>query len=184
MKKKILITAVAIIALVAAGMFYLNYRNYSLSPRGKAELTSGNLNVKISYCRPSVRGRVIFGEASQGALQPYGQYWRLGANEATEITFSQDVLFNGEKVKKGTYRMYAIPGASEFEIALNSQVGEWGVFEPDHAKDILRTGVPTSRTSSNVEQFTIKIDQSSEANAMDIVFEWADTRFVVPVKAQ
>ena len=184
MKKKILIAAVVVIVLGAAYVLYLNYQNYRMSPRGSAELTSGNLSVAVSYCRPSVRGRLIFGEAAQGALQPYGQYWRLGANESTEITFSRDVLFNGQPVKKGTYRMYAVPGESEFEISLNSELGEWGAFEPDYKKDILKTKVARSNTQNPVEQYTIALEQSSEANGMNLVFEWSDTRFSVPLKSK
>jgi hypothetical protein len=185
MKKKILIVAVLIVILGAGFMFYFNYRNYAASPRGSAELSSGNLNVAITYCRPSVRGRLIFGEASQGALQPYGQYWRLGANDATEVTFNQDVLFNGQPVKKGSYRMYAVPGKDEFEISLNSELGQWGAFEPDYGKDILKTKVPTTSPASSVEQHTITLNKAASGpNAVDIVVEWSDTRFVIPVKAQ
>jgi hypothetical protein len=185
MKKKILIVAAVVIMLGAAYVLYLNYENYRLSPRGKAELTSGDLSVAVSYCRPSVRGRLVFGEASQGALQPYGQYWRLGANESTEITFSRDVLFNNQPVKKGTYRMYAVPGKDQFEISLNTELGRWGAFEPDYSKDILKMKVPRSNTQSPVEQYTIKLEKmDADPTSMNLIFEWSDTRFSVPVKAQ
>jgi hypothetical protein len=185
MKKKIIVFATLTIALAVAFLFYLRYQNYSKSPRGNAELAAGNLSVAVTYCRPSVRGRLIFGQVSQGALQPYGQYWRLGANDATEITFNRDVLFNGQPVKQGTYRMYAIPGENEFEVALNSELGKWGAFEPDYNQDILKTKVPRTSTSNAVEQYTITLNKmESDANGIDVVFEWSDTRFVVPVKAK
>src|SRR6478736_2851614 len=118
MKKKILIGLAIVIVLLAIGFAWLNNRNRTLSPPGKTELTVNGLTVSIPYSRPSVRGRLIFGTEEQKALQPYGKYWRLGANESTEITVNKDVLFNGQPVKAGTYRMYAIPGAASFEIAL------------------------------------------------------------------
>src|SRR4051812_18685356 len=109
-RKKILISVAVVILLLIAAMFYLNNRNRTLSPPGSETLTSGGLTVSVTYSRPSVRGRLIFGPEEQKALQPYGKYWRLGANESTEITFNRDITFNGEPVKAGTYRMYAVPG--------------------------------------------------------------------------
>ena len=114
MKKKIIIGAAVVVGLLVIAAFYLSYRGRTLSPAGKTELTNGDLSVSITYNRPSVRGRVIFGSKDEKALQPYGEYWRLGANEATEITFNRDVLFNGNPVKAGTYRMYTFPGPDSF----------------------------------------------------------------------
>jgi len=71
MKKKIIIGVVAFVVLLAIGFAYLNYRNRTLSPSGKTELTVNGLTVSIPYARPSVRGRLIFGTEEQKALQPY-----------------------------------------------------------------------------------------------------------------
>lgn len=179
MLKKILIGLAILIVVLAAAFLYLNNRNRTLSPPGSAALTNGELTVSITYSRPSVRGRVIFGTETEGALQPYGKYWRLGANESTEITFNKDVNFNGTPVKAGTYRMYAVPGAEEFEIGLNSELGKWGAFEPDYSLDVLHTNVPVQKTSSLVEQYTISLAPTD--NGIDVIFEWANTRFVAPV---
>lgn len=180
MLKKIFI-GLAVLLVVAAGVFYyLNDRNRTLSPPGMAELSSADLSIAVSYSRPSVRGRVIFGTEETNALQPYGKYWRLGANEATEITFSRDVTFNDVAVKEGSYRAYAIPGPNEFEIILNDELGKWGAFEPDHDRDLYRTKVPVTRTSGFVEQYTIRIEKTE--TGADIIFEWADIQFIVPVK--
>lgn len=180
--RKIIIGIVAVVMLVGAVFLYLWYSTRSLSPAGTETLTSGGLTVSVTYGRPSVRGRVIFGSEQQGALQPYGKYWRLGANEATEITFNRDVLFNGSPVKAGTYRMYAFPGADNFEIGLNSELDKWGYSEPDYDLDILRTKVPVEKTSSPVELYTISM--APEGEGINVVFEWSDVRFVVPIKVQ
>lgn len=179
MKKKIIITVVIIVALLAAATAYLQYRNRTLSPPGSASLSNGDLSVNLSYSRPSVRGRLIFGEESSDALQPYGKYWRLGANEATEIEFNRDVTFNGQPLKKGKYRMYAIPGASTFEIGLNGELGKWGYSEPDYSQDILKTKVPVQKNSP-VEQHTISLAKSD--NGVDVVVEWSDVKLVIPVR--
>jgi hypothetical protein len=180
--RKILIGILAIVVLLAAAFFYFDYRNRTLSPPGSETLTSGGITVSVSYSRPSVRGRVIFGSAEQNALQPYGEYWRLGANEATEVTFNRDVLFNGIPVKAGTYKMYAVPGPESFDIALNSELGEWGAREPDYDKDILHTKIPVEKISTPVEQYTISLAPAGEG--VNMIFEWSDVRFVVPLKVQ
>lgn len=162
-----------------AVFFYLNYRARTLSPKGKEELTSAGMTVTVTYNRPSVRGRLIFGTKEQDALQPYGEYWRLGANEATEISFNRDILFHGVPVKAGTYRMYAIPGPDAFEIVLNTEVGKSGASQPDEENDVLRTKVPTQETPAPVERFTISLAPSGKG--MEMIFEWADTRWVVPL---
>lgn len=180
MKKQLIIIIVFVI-LAAAAIFAYNFFRV-LSPAGETTLTSGDLTVAVTYSRPSVRERLIFGEAGQGALQPYGQYWRLGANDATEITVNHDVLFNGEPLGAGTYRMYAIPGAESFEIILNSELGASGSQEPDASLDVLRTAVTVEQLSPPVEQFTISMEESGQG--MHIIFDWANVRLVVPVSNQ
>jgi hypothetical protein len=180
MRSKKFWIALAILAVVViAVFFYLNSRARTLSPPGKEELTSAGMTVTVTYNRPSVRGRLIFGPEDQGALQPFGEYWRLGANEATEISFNRDILFHGVPVKAGTYRMYAIPGADVFEVVLNTEVGKSGANQPDEEKDVARTKVPAQRTAAIVEQLTISLAPSGRG--MEMVCEWSDTRFVVPL---
>ncbi len=180
MKSKPMWIGLAILAVVVAGVFiYINQRARALSPADEETLTSGGMTVTVNYSRPSVRGRLIFGDKDQDALQPFGEYWRLGANEATEISFNRDILFNGVRVGAGRYRMYAIPGADSFEVVLNTQTGESGAAPPDDANDVVRTKVETQRTASPVEQFTISL--APQNRGIQMVFEWADTRFVVPL---
>lgn len=179
MLKKVLIITGAIVVLIVIALAYLNYRNYSLSPRGKAELTKGDLAISVTYSRPSVRGRLIFGAEEDEALQPYGQYWRLGANEATEISFNRDVLFNGEPVKKGVYRMYAIPGPESFVIGLNTGLGKWGAMEPDYELDILQTNVKTESGAPFTEQHTISLEASESGINVIVAFE--NVRLSIPV---
>jgi hypothetical protein len=182
MMKKILIGVVALVVLIGITFTYLNYRGRSLSPAATAELAVGDLSVSIAYSRPSMRGRLIFGTQEEEALQPYGKYWRLGANESTEITVSKDVLFNGEPISAGTYRMYAVPDVDKFDIILNSQLGQWGAFEPDRSLDILSTSVPVETIDSPVEQYTISM---AEVNGrIDVILEWSTVRLVVPIEPQ
>lgn len=180
MWKKIFI-AVGVVALILAiAAVYLSYRNRSLSPPGSAELTNGNLTVKVDYSRPSARDRVIFGSEEAGALQPYGVYWRLGANEATEISFSRDVLFLGQPVKAGRYYMYAVPDPVEFEVTLNSELGRWGYSEADHSKDVLTVKVPLQAVTDYTEQMTISLEPDDEG--IMTVIEWATIKLIIPIE--
>lgn len=180
MLKKVLI-GLGIFALAAALLFiYANNRNRTLSPPGTVELDIANLHVEISYSRPSAKGRLIFGSEAEGALQPYGSYWRLGANEATEITVSQDVTFNGVPLKAGTYSLYAIPGEDSFKIGVNSELGYWGAFEPDYDQNLFITEVPVIPLSTPVEQYTIRIEKGPDNGAL-IYFEWSDVQLAVPI---
>jgi len=181
MKKKIFIGVAVFIILLLIAFVYLNYRNRTLSPKGEVSYSKGDLTIDLSYSRPSVRGRLIFGSGTDGALLPYGEYWRLGANEATEITFSQDVLFNGVPIDAGTYKMYAVPGPEEFEISLNSELGNWGYSEPDYSLDVAKTKVK-AETGPAVEQFTFRIEE--EGSTVLVIFEWSDTRVKIPVESR
>jgi hypothetical protein len=183
MKKKVLIGIGIFAVVLAVAFIYLNHRNRTLSPPGFVELDHNNLHVEIIYSRPSVRGRLIFGPEADGALQPYGSYWRLGANEATEMSVNQDVTFNGEPLKAGTYSLYAIPGADSFQIGVNSVVGTWGAMEPDYSKDVFVTEVPVTRLLTPVEQFTTRIEKGTD-NDLLIYFEWSDVQLVVPVDVE
>ncbi|MFO7257296.1 MAG: DUF2911 domain-containing protein [Bacteroidota bacterium] len=179
--KKYFIIIIVFVILAAATFFFYDYFR-PLSPPGEVSLTNRDLTVSVSYSRPSVRGRLIFGDPDQNPLQPYGEYWRLGANAATEVTFSRDVLFNGAALNAGTYRMYAIPGRDSFEIVLNTETGVSGSQPPDHTRDVLRTRVPVEKPAAPVEMFTITLEEASDG--IDMVFEWADVRFVVPISTQ
>lgn len=181
MKKKILIAVAVLVVFLVAALIYLNNRNRTLSPPGSASLTNGDLIVSIQYSRPFVRNRIIFGSKEQDALQPYGQYWRLGANESTEITFNKNVSFNGTSVTAGTYRIYTIPGPETFELILNSELGVWGWFDPNPEKDVLKTNVSVEKISPPIEQFTISM--LAVGDTTNVNFEWEKVRLSVPVVA-
>jgi hypothetical protein len=110
MLKKILI-GVAVLLLAVVGFFGYGVL-FPKSPTTSTSFSSNGLDIKVNYSQPSKRGRLIFGEEKDGALQPYGKYWRLGANASTEITFSKNITFAGKPVNAGSYRMYAVPGTN------------------------------------------------------------------------
>jgi hypothetical protein len=95
--------------------------------------TVGLTDIKIDYSRPAVKGRVIW-----GGLVPYDQVWRTGANEATQISFSDDVTINGQALPKGTYSLHTVPGKDSWILAFNKVAAQWGSFTYDKAQDALR----------------------------------------------
>src|SRR6186713_3100101 len=119
MRKKIFIV-IGILLLGSGAYFgYGILTRRPLSPSETKSISHQGLDVKVVYCRPYKKGRLIFGEDKDDALVPYGKYWRLGANEATEITFSKDVLFAGKPISAGSYWMYAVPNATTWQVSLN-----------------------------------------------------------------
>jgi hypothetical protein len=181
MLKKILI-AIGILFLIVVAYFGYGIL-FPVSPPATATFSDQGLDVTVSYSQPSKKGRLIFGEESAGALQPYGNYWRLGANAPTEITFSQNVNFAGKPVSAGTYRMYAVPGADSFQISLNTETGSFsGAIEPDYSKDILKADLPVSIAPTETEVFTISFSSDATGINMDLV--WDKTQVRVPIAVQ
>ena len=172
MKKKIFLGIGAVVLIFVA---YSTYQFFFGTPKSPPTTTTHNaqgLDISVAYSQPSKKGRVIFGEEAAGALQPYGKYWRLGANQPTEITFSKDVSFAGQPVSAGTYRMYTVPGPSTFKVFLNTEIGNFfGFSEPDHELDILSVEVPVQSAQTETEMFVIKFSNDSTVINMDFVWD-------------
>jgi hypothetical protein len=136
--------------------------------------TVSAINVSVTYGRPSKNGREIF-----GTLEKYDKVWRVGADEATTITFAKDVKFDGYDVKAGTYAMFAVPDEEKWTIILNGVTKQWGAFsyEKNKDKDVAKIKVPVNKLDNVVEQLTIRFNKD---NAM--VIEWDKTQVVVPLK--
>lgn len=156
----------AVILLLGAGFLYMMQRNRSLSPIGETSFSKEGVDLSVAYSRPSVKGRVIFG-AGEEALQPFGVYWRLGANESTEITFSKAVTIQGNKLEAGTHKLYCYPGEKEFVFAFAPADGAWGFSEPDREDEHFRVAIPVTMQSETTEQFTITA-LDGEGKAIDV----------------
>ena len=130
--------------------------------------------IKVVYGRPQKKGRAIF-----GTLVPYGQIWRTGANEATEITFYKDTNFGGNKLKAGTYVLHTIPGETEWTVILNKNLNVWGAYAYDQAADALRFTVKPTTDVEEIEAFSIAFDNGVN-KAM--VLAWDKTRVSIPIK--
>jgi hypothetical protein len=151
--------------------------------------TIGVTDLTITYSRPGVKGRVIWGDAPTGAasteatldnqntrpkgavIVPYGHVWRTGANEATVFSVTDDVLLNGQKLAAGTYSLHSIPTPTEWTIIINSDSGQWGSFTYDDKKDVLRFKVKPQTVADNQEwlQYTIPV---FTPNSAQVLIRW------------
>ena len=162
------------------------------SPAAIAKTFLGETYVKVTYSRPYMRGRAVFGDPSDGEsyLVPFGQTWRTGANEATEITITGPVLVAGERLEAGTYSLFTVPGAASWEVRFHPGLGmdgtgrldpESGGFTEtyDPELDVLVVEAPTASIEEVVDQFTIGFETTSGNTFM--VFRWERTEVRVPL---
>lgn len=131
-------------------------------------------NGEITYGRPHKSDREIF-----GTLVKYGQVWRVGADEATTISFKTDTKFGSDTIAAGTYTLFAITNETEWMLILNSELGQWGAFsyEKNKGKDVAKVTIPVEKLDNIVEQLTIRHDTDNNK----LVIEWDTTRVCVPI---
>ncbi|AXY78722.1 DUF2911 domain-containing protein [Paraflavitalea soli] len=136
------------------------------------------LMARVIYSRPLKNGRSVFGE-----LVEYGQIWRLGANEATEIEIYKDVKCGTEtRLKKGRYTMYAIPYQDKWTIIFNKETDIWGAFQYDPKKDALRVDVPAQKLPESAEAFTMQFEKDS--TGLNLAIMWDNVKALVPFSFQ
>jgi len=174
MKRSILYTTLilSICCFIGQAAFAQKALEPKPSPMSVAAMKQGDAYVKVVYSSPHKRDRKVF-----GGLVPYGEVWRLGANEATEITLTDDLTLGGQKLEAGTYSMYAIPEEGKWTVIFNDALGEWGHYNYDDKKDALRVEAPTSKTEETYEPFTIMFNEAGT----EMIMAWEDTKVVVPV---
>ncbi|MCQ6959672.1 DUF2911 domain-containing protein [Mucilaginibacter aquariorum] len=132
--------------------------------------------ITVTYSRPNVKGRKIF-----GGINPYGQVWRTGANAATTITFSENVLVEGNKVPAGTYSLFSIPEQNSWTIILNKTAKQWGAYSYKQADDLVRFTVKPITVKEKRETFTMQFANST-TKTTDLYIVWDHT--AVPMHLQ
>jgi hypothetical protein len=168
--KKIL-TSLAVLATIAAGAQDLPQP----SPSTHLEQRVGLTDITLDYSRPSVNGRVIFGD-----LVPFGSHWRAGANQNTKVTFSKPVTIAGTDVAAGTYSLSMIPNKGSWTVILNTKTDMWGVDGYSQEQDVLRVEV-TPQAIAPVETMRMSLENITVSNA-EIVLDWSDVRIALPVE--
>jgi len=129
---------------------------------------------RVIYSRPHRQNRTIF-----GGLLKWGEPWRLGANEATEIELFKDVTIQGKRVPKGRYVLYGIPDQEQWTIVFNSNTFSWGLKQ-DPKNDLFRFEVPVQQTPVTIEFFTMVFEPTEGGNA-NLLMAWDNTVARLPI---
>ncbi len=150
----------------------------ALSPGAKITQDFSVSNIEISYSRPSMRGRKIFGD-----VVPFGKVWRTGANAATKVKIGEELMIGGMKLKAGEYALYTIPGKDKWEVILNTGVGNWGADGYSKDNDVAHFFIkPSTMENTVVQTFTISITDITFSSCK-IELAWERTKVVIPVIA-
>lgn len=164
-------------ALVLGSQFSRAQTEITPRPSSNQMITQafGLSQVTITYSRPNMNGRKIF-----GGLQPFGEVWRTGANEATTIQFKDEVSVAGHQVPAGKYALFTIPGKDEWTIIINKTANQWGAYSYKQADDLLRFTVKPQTLKSAVETFTIQF-QNVRESSMELHLMWENTDVSIPM---
>ncbi len=145
-----------------------------VSPMATTSQVVGIAEVEITYSRPFVNDRTIWGE-----LVPYGEVWRTGANEATTFEISHDAKIQGKALAAGEYALFTIPGTDSWTLIFNEEAEQWGAFQHDPEKDALRVEVKPE-SAPHAEMLTIGFsDVDSDSAQVSLHWEGVDVPFVV-----
>lgn len=148
----------------------------ALSPVQTFKQDFGMGSIEVTYSRPSMRGRKIFGD-----LLPYGELWRTGANAATTIRFTDQVIINNKTIDTGTYAIYTIPGEKNWTFILNKGVSNWGTSDYKESDDVLRFSTDNIKLKVPKETFTMQLaNMSTESCELHVM--WEESSIVVPIK--
>jgi hypothetical protein len=135
------------------------------------------LLARIIYSRPQKNNRIVFGE-----LIEYNKVWRLGANEATEIEFFQNVRIGNTKLKKGRYTLYCIPNAEKWTFIVNKETDTWGSFLYDVKKDIVRQDALIQKQTAPAESFSFIFEKTGGGFSLSAA--WDSVKVSLPIYLQ
>jgi len=171
---------VALLAFAACFPLTLSAQNIQglprVSPAASVSQAVGITEITVDYHRPAVNGREIY-----GALIPYDQVWRAGANDNTTISFSQAVKMGGQEVAAGTYGLHMLPGKEAWSVILSSNSTSWGSFSYDEAEDVLRVSTQAVAAPFHERLTYVFSDVSNESAQISLIWEELSIPFTVEV---
>lgn len=173
MFRKIILSGLAIITMLATNAQTIKTPPASTSQSIKQDLGIGS--VELSYSRPNVKGRKVFGD-----LVPYGKVWRTGANQATTLNFSEEVMIGGTKVPAGKYGLVSIPDKNEWTLILTKQLDVTNPAAYKQENDIVRVKAKTMTMAAPLETFTMQFANVKSSGA-DLQIAWDNTGVVLPI---
>lgn len=146
-----------------------------VSPAATVSQVVGLTTLEVSYHRPAANGRAVW-----GALVPFGQVWRAGANENTTFTVSTPVTVNGTTLGAGTYGLHMIPTATTWTVIFSREAGAWGSFSYDEKEDVARVTVKPEAAPQQ-ERLGYSFDEPT-ADAVTLAMRWEKLRVPIPIK--
>ncbi|MCB4809397.1 DUF2911 domain-containing protein [Tamlana sp. 62-3] len=180
LKRILVFLSIVALGLLLYSVFVENIFAPRLSPKDTVKFELNDLKLKVFYNRPSKKNRAIF-----GALVPFDQVWRTGANEATTFETNKNLEVNGMPLAEGKYTLWTVPRDSVWTVIFNSKQYAWGVnaqmqpmWDPNY--DVLNIDVPVQKLNTTVEQFTIAFDNSTDN--LFLTMAWDDVKISVPLK--
>ena len=155
----------------------MNFPKMDTSPMDMVTYRNDNneMLMRVIYSRPQKRDREVFGK-----LVPYGEVWRTGANETTEIAFFKDMEIGGETFEAGTYALYTIPNEKEWTIILNKSQHTWGAYEYTDEKDLVRIKVPVRNLEHPLENFSMALEPANKDAGINLLMGWDNKYVKVP----
>jgi Protein of unknown function (DUF2911) len=147
------------------------------SPTQKIKQDFGLGSIEVTYSRPSVKGRKIFGDH-----EPFGEIWRTGANGATIVKLNDPAEINGKMIDTGSYALYTIPNKGMWEVILNKGITNWGTDGYTDSADVLRFKVPAAKLASNVETLNMQF-VNLKPESCELQISWEKTSISIPFKA-
>lgn len=155
----------------------INFPKMDTSPMDMVAYRNDNNEIlmRVIYSRPQKRNREVFGK-----LVPYGEVWRTGANETTEIAFYKDMEIGGETFEAGTYALYTIPNEKEWTIILNKSQHTWGAYEYTDEKDLVRIKVPVRNMEHPLENFSMTLEPANKDKGINLLMGWDNKYVKVP----
>jgi hypothetical protein len=169
-------TLVLSIALVASTSVFAQIESPQPSPVAKLSQKVGLTDVEISYSRPGVKGRTIFGD-----LEKWDVLWRTGANATTKIKFSDDVKVNGMAVPAGEYTLFTIPGKEEWTVILNKDLTLWGTAGYKESENVVKFQVKSTKLTDLVETLTIDFTNFT-SNTAQLYLKWENTMIAFQIE--
>lgn len=179
MKKTILLGIMLLQSVLIVAQDKVQIRLTALSPAASFEQEMGSAKIKMTYSRPLVRGRKIFGE-----LVPFDKIWRTGASDCTVITTSEDISFGSNVLKAGSYSIFSIPSIKEWTIIVNTDTTLHGETGYDEKKDVMRFKVPVEKSPNFYESFTIELNDINSKGEAFIKILWENTMVKIPIKSK
>lgn len=164
--------------ILASSSVFAQLKTPQPSPSATLEQTVGLATVTVDYSRPGMKDRKVFGE-----LVAFDKVWRTGANKATAIDFSQDVMVGDQALTAGSYSIFSIPGESEWTIIFSKNLEQWGTGDYKQEEDAARIKVKPSKLERTVETFTIDFSHLTANGAM-MNISWENTMVSFEIKAE